>query len=82
MMQYTLTFTFLKEHELPWIPRLYAQWLVGNERGCTSVCHCRPTAPRARQVLTILRWLVYTSEFLGRAFSLARRLLAITLPAK
>ncbi|KAM5541232.1 hypothetical protein V8D89_005161 [Ganoderma adspersum] len=75
LMQFLLKFTFLEEPDYPWIPRRYAQWLVGNERGCTSVCHCRPTARRARQVLTVLRWLVYTSELISRAFLFGRRLL-------
>lgn len=78
----SLQFTPVQEHELPWIPRRYAQWLVGDERGCTSVCRCRPTARRARQVLTVVRWLVYTWEFFGRGFVFARRLLAFTLPRK
>ncbi|PIL34773.1 hypothetical protein GSI_02560 [Ganoderma sinense ZZ0214-1] len=75
LMERILLYTALKEPDLPWIPRRYAQWLVGNERGCTSVCRCRPTARRARQVLTVLRWLVYTSEFLGRGFVFMRRIL-------
>ena len=63
-----IQFTFVPEADRPWIPRRYAQWLVGNERGCTSVCHCRPTARRARQALTVLRWLVYAWEFIGKGF--------------
>ncbi|KAM5541246.1 hypothetical protein V8D89_005175 [Ganoderma adspersum] len=82
LLQYTLKFAPVEEHELPWIPRRYAQWLVGNERGCTSVCHCRPTARRARQVLTVVGWLGYTSEFFGRGFAFARRLLVFALPLK
>ncbi|KAM5541233.1 hypothetical protein V8D89_005162 [Ganoderma adspersum] len=82
LMQDLMKYTSLQEPQLPWIPRWYAQWLVGNERGCTSVCRCRPTARRARQVLTMLRWLVYTSEFLGRGFVAVRRLLALALSRK
>ncbi|KAM5541274.1 hypothetical protein V8D89_005203 [Ganoderma adspersum] len=78
LMQFLLKYTSLKEPDYPWIPRQYAQWLVGNERGCTSICHCRPTARRARQVLTVLRWLACTSEFLGRACVFARRVLTVT----
>ena len=78
----TTQFTFLEEPDYPWIPRRYAQWLVGNERGCTSICHCRPTARRARQVLTVLRWLVYGREFLGRGFVVVRRLLTLAFRAK
>ena len=73
----TTQFTFLEEPDYPRIPRRYAQWLVGEERGCTSLCRCRPTARRARQVLTVLRWLVYTSEFIGRKFASARRVLTL-----
>ncbi|KAI1783322.1 hypothetical protein LXA43DRAFT_1047241 [Ganoderma leucocontextum] len=82
VMQEVLKLTFLKERDLPWIPRRYAQWLVGSERGWTSICHCRPTARKARLVLTMLRWLVYTSEFLGRGLVSVRRLLTITPPGK
>ncbi|KAI0774129.1 hypothetical protein C8Q74DRAFT_1268333 [Fomes fomentarius] len=31
----------------PWVLHRYTHWLIGNERGCTGVCHCRPTARRA-----------------------------------
>ena len=42
----------------PWLLQRYAQWLIGVERGCTGVCHCRPTARRARQVFAFLHWVV------------------------
>ncbi|KAI0711749.1 hypothetical protein C8Q76DRAFT_65274 [Earliella scabrosa] len=38
-----------------WIARWYIRWLIGNERGCSGVCHCRPTARRARQVLAFIQ---------------------------
>ncbi|RPD72866.1 hypothetical protein L226DRAFT_614447, partial [Lentinus tigrinus ALCF2SS1-7] len=41
---------------LPWIVRRYIDWLIGNERGCTTVCRCRPSARRARQVLSVIVW--------------------------
>ncbi|KAI0659598.1 hypothetical protein C8Q70DRAFT_120564 [Cubamyces menziesii] len=40
----------------PLVARLYNDWLKGKERGCTGVCHCRPTARRARQVLAGILW--------------------------
>ena len=46
----------------PWIPGLFARWLKGNEVGCTSVCHCRPTVTKARRVLKVIRWLVGVAE--------------------
>ncbi|KAI0357913.1 hypothetical protein OH77DRAFT_1314104 [Trametes cingulata] len=42
-----------------WILRRYVRWLTGNERGCTGVCRCRPSARKARRVLTFLRTIVY-----------------------
>ncbi|KAM5541277.1 hypothetical protein V8D89_005206 [Ganoderma adspersum] len=55
---------FLTEMETkPWIPGLFARWLKGNEAGCTSVCHCRPTVAKARRVLLIVRWLMVVAEF-------------------
>ena len=75
----TTQYTFLKESDLPWIPRRYAQWLMGNEHGCTSICHCHLTACRARQVLTVLRWLVYTSEFVSKGSGSAQHLLDVCL---
>ncbi|EIW59044.1 uncharacterized protein TRAVEDRAFT_71254 [Trametes versicolor FP-101664 SS1] len=47
----------------PWIIRGVTKWLVGEERGCRQVCHCRPTARRARQVLTVLCWAVRASDW-------------------
>ncbi|KAI0768325.1 hypothetical protein BD413DRAFT_134966 [Trametes elegans] len=43
------------EEEVPWLVQWYARWLIGKERGCTGVCHCRPTARRALQVLSFVR---------------------------
>ncbi|TFK80276.1 hypothetical protein K466DRAFT_387675 [Polyporus arcularius HHB13444] len=37
------------ERHIPWVVRRYIKWLVGNERGCTRICSCRPSARRARQ---------------------------------
>ncbi|KAI0363092.1 hypothetical protein BV20DRAFT_1069660 [Pilatotrama ljubarskyi] len=50
------------EEDPAWIARRFARWLIGNERRCIGVCHCRPTARRARQVLTVLRVLAYASR--------------------
>ncbi|KAH9886761.1 hypothetical protein C8Q73DRAFT_748913 [Cubamyces lactineus] len=61
-MQRTME-TYYGRHP-PLIARLYASWLEGKERGCTTVCHCRPTARRARQVLTGIVWGVRAWEFL------------------
>ncbi|KAI0751755.1 hypothetical protein C8Q80DRAFT_1159179 [Daedaleopsis nitida] len=51
----------------PWIVRRLGLWLVGNERGCTSVCHCRPSARRARQVMSVMLWALRVSDSIGRA---------------
>ena len=72
-----MQYTSLTEHELPWIPRWYAQWLVGIERGCATVCRCRPTARRARQVLTAARWFVYVSELVSKELTVVARHLLI-----
>ncbi|KAI0073904.1 hypothetical protein K474DRAFT_1626794 [Panus rudis PR-1116 ss-1] len=50
-----------KEHT-HWIAQWYASWLMGNERGCTGVCKCRPTARQARRVLEVLRSLAYALD--------------------
>ncbi|KAI0350790.1 hypothetical protein OH77DRAFT_1412454 [Trametes cingulata] len=50
----------------PWVARRITRWLVGDERGCTNVCHCRPTARRARQVLTVVYWAVRASELFSK----------------
>ncbi|KAI0628803.1 hypothetical protein C8Q77DRAFT_1145482 [Trametes polyzona] len=44
------------------ITRWYIRWLLGSEHGCTGVCRCRPTAQRARQVLALVRGLVYIAD--------------------
>ncbi|KAI0357938.1 hypothetical protein OH77DRAFT_1398603 [Trametes cingulata] len=53
----------------------YVQWLIGKERGCTSVCRCRPTAFTARRVLTLIFYIVLALEWCHgwlRAAALAR----------
>ncbi|KAH9857406.1 hypothetical protein C2E23DRAFT_719678 [Lenzites betulinus] len=42
----------------PWLAKTLVQWLIGDERGCSGVCHCRPTARTALRVLIVLRWAV------------------------
>ncbi|TBU21686.1 hypothetical protein BD311DRAFT_706701 [Dichomitus squalens] len=54
---------------LPCIVDRFAQWVVGDERGCSDVCRCRPTARRARQVLTFVRWVINASERCNDIFS-------------
>ncbi|EIW56499.1 uncharacterized protein TRAVEDRAFT_49325 [Trametes versicolor FP-101664 SS1] len=45
-----------------WLAMKYIRWLIGDERGCTGVCHCRPTAHTALRVAVILRWAVYVTD--------------------
>ncbi|KAI0751751.1 hypothetical protein C8Q80DRAFT_595690 [Daedaleopsis nitida] len=56
----------------PWIVRRLGLWLVGNERGCTSVCHCRPSARRARQVVSVIVWALGVSQSVRRAMRTVR----------
>ncbi|KAI8995449.1 hypothetical protein BD414DRAFT_520712 [Trametes punicea] len=42
---------------MPRIAQWYAKWLIGDERGCRTVCHCRPTARTARLILACIRLL-------------------------
>ncbi|KAI0365012.1 hypothetical protein BV20DRAFT_1028777 [Pilatotrama ljubarskyi] len=60
-----------------WIARRYVQWLTGNERGCSGVCRCRPTAQRARQALTVIRAFVYISDLCMRSLRVARGFLGL-----
>ncbi|TBU22170.1 hypothetical protein BD311DRAFT_676702 [Dichomitus squalens] len=53
---------FCEPQSQPWILRWYAQWLKGNEVGCTAACHCRPRIRRARQVLASIRLIVDVGE--------------------
>ncbi|KAH9855436.1 hypothetical protein C2E23DRAFT_583977 [Lenzites betulinus] len=46
----------------PWIATKYIQWLIGNERGCTGVCRCRPTARTALRAIKLLVHVVYVME--------------------
>nr|VWO99431.1 Uncharacterized protein [Ganoderma boninense] len=55
--------------KLPWLLGLCVRWLEGNERGCTSVCRCRPTVTRARQVLTVVRWFAGVGELFAAVFT-------------
>ncbi|KAI0331344.1 hypothetical protein GY45DRAFT_1301071 [Cubamyces sp. BRFM 1775] len=52
----------------PLIARLYVDWVKGKERGCTTVCYCRPTARRARQLLTGILWGVRVWECVQNVF--------------
>ncbi|KAL1939036.1 hypothetical protein VTO73DRAFT_10296 [Trametes versicolor] len=62
-MQSVMRFTYRDSTVQPyWPARKFVQWLIGDERGCTSVCRCRPTARTALRVLVILRWAVYATE--------------------
>ncbi|KAI0328454.1 hypothetical protein GY45DRAFT_1281814 [Cubamyces sp. BRFM 1775] len=46
----------------PWLLRRYAQWLIGNERGCRTVCRCRPTARAALRMMAIVRFMASTLD--------------------
>ncbi|KAI0711746.1 hypothetical protein C8Q76DRAFT_653023 [Earliella scabrosa] len=50
------------DRPVSWIARWYIRWLIGNERGCSGVCTCRPTARRARQVLAFIQRAVRIGE--------------------
>ncbi|KAL1943184.1 hypothetical protein VTO73DRAFT_4259 [Trametes versicolor] len=39
----------------------FIQWLIGDERGCTGVCRCRPTARDALKVVLVLRWAFWSA---------------------
>ncbi|KAI0331350.1 hypothetical protein GY45DRAFT_1433939 [Cubamyces sp. BRFM 1775] len=62
-------------NDSPLIARLYADWVKGKERGCATVCHCRPTARRARQLLTGLLWGVRVWERVKNALCNLKELL-------
>ncbi|EJF64988.1 hypothetical protein DICSQDRAFT_153148 [Dichomitus squalens LYAD-421 SS1] len=59
----------------PRVVRWLIQWLIGTERGCKSACHCRPSAKRVRQMLTVIRGLVYTFGLLSSVPAIVRRLI-------
>ncbi|OJT02692.1 hypothetical protein TRAPUB_6766 [Trametes pubescens] len=64
MLEYFVTRRYNVVWKIP-PPRLATkliEWLIGNERGCTGVCHCRPTAREALRVLIVLRWAVGAPE--------------------
>ncbi|KAI0737952.1 hypothetical protein C8Q80DRAFT_287697 [Daedaleopsis nitida] len=46
--------SYITKQDVPWIVWRYTDWLIGKERGCTTLCHCRPSARRARQVLVAI----------------------------
>ncbi|KAI0711505.1 hypothetical protein C8Q76DRAFT_61032 [Earliella scabrosa] len=57
----------------PWLVRRFTEdWLVGDERGCTTVCHCRPSALRARQVLGVAIWIARVGDLGIRVWSCVR----------
>ncbi|KAI0655854.1 hypothetical protein C8Q70DRAFT_1015952 [Cubamyces menziesii] len=46
-----------------WVAQHYANWLIGEERGCYGTCRCRPTARTARRLLSVIRFLAPVFEF-------------------
>ena len=48
---------------IPRLVRKYVQWLIGHERGCETVCRCRPTAHCAKKVLTVIRLAAQIFEY-------------------
>ncbi|KAI0764695.1 hypothetical protein C8Q74DRAFT_1283429 [Fomes fomentarius] len=60
----------------PWILRKYTQWLIGQERGCTTVCHCRPSARRARLMLIVIQCVVHIWGFCTKPIDVVRNLLS------
>ncbi|RPD66775.1 hypothetical protein L226DRAFT_549535 [Lentinus tigrinus ALCF2SS1-7] len=65
----------------PWILRRYAAWLIGDEKGCTAVCHRRPSARRALLVITILGWIVDTIGVFKRMVNFSRNATPSDSPA-
>ncbi|KAI0324502.1 hypothetical protein GY45DRAFT_1262714 [Cubamyces sp. BRFM 1775] len=63
------------ENNSPLIARLYVDWVKGKERGCTTVCRCRPSARRARQLLTGILWGVRVWECVQNAICSLKELL-------
>ena len=57
-----------------WVLRRYAQWLKGNEVGCTAVCHCRPRIRWARQVLAAIGFFVNVGEAIQAVVTWPKRL--------
>ncbi|TBU26185.1 hypothetical protein BD311DRAFT_849966 [Dichomitus squalens] len=76
LLRNRLKFHCLSKPKWPWIACRYIDWLIGTERGCTVACHCRPTALRAHQVLTVIRWAVHVCDVLGKIVTLRKTLLA------
>ena len=56
---------------MPLLARRFVRWVIGEEQssclGTVGVCHCRPTARRARQVFGVLRWILYTQDLCAQA---------------
>ncbi|KAI0632464.1 hypothetical protein C8Q77DRAFT_1125852 [Trametes polyzona] len=62
LLDYWASRRYRKQATYPRLVYWIRDWLVGDEQGCTDVCRCRPTARRARQVLSVLRWFIRVSE--------------------
>ncbi|KAI0764694.1 hypothetical protein C8Q74DRAFT_1335441 [Fomes fomentarius] len=63
-----------RDQPIPWVLRRYTQWLIGEERGCTAVCHCRPSAHRAHKVLSVICWTVSVWKHCTRPIYFVRNL--------
>ncbi len=58
---YRTHFVVLPHHGLVGL----SQWVIGNERGCSGVSHCRTTARRVHRVLTMLGWAMILLDVFG-----------------
>ncbi|KAI8970745.1 hypothetical protein BD414DRAFT_518273 [Trametes punicea] len=76
LFEYMAEMMYRKRPQLPWVVRLCQIWLIGDEKGCKDVYRCRPTARRARQFLSVLRWFVVASERCEELAAYARSFLS------
>ena len=59
----------------PWVAEWLVSWLKGEERGCAGVCYCRPTARRALQAVSVIRWCLCAVGWCGNAVEFMKDLL-------
>ncbi|KAI0370828.1 hypothetical protein BV20DRAFT_1043719 [Pilatotrama ljubarskyi] len=57
LLKFMLQMYYGENRHHPWIARWFTTWLIGRERGCSRVCHCRPSARTARRVLAVFGWI-------------------------
>ncbi|PIL34758.1 hypothetical protein GSI_02545 [Ganoderma sinense ZZ0214-1] len=64
----------------PWFLKKLCKWVIGDERGCSGVCRCRPTARRVALIFSVVRFAAGLLEILGKRVAAVRSFFVCSRP--